>query len=108
MFISSGEMYVTINNFNGLSKESDIGILDHVDQRSRYPAGKRAAEILCQCYKQEYNTDIVIARPCHLFGHIFLKQQISNCHMSIYTKCFKTKKIWSLKMTDHKYIRCAM
>lgn len=71
MFISSGEMYVTINNFNGLSKESDIGILDHVDQRSCYPAGKRAAEILCQCYKQEYNTDIVIARPCHLFGHIF-------------------------------------
>lgn len=68
MFISSVETYGTINNINGMIKKSDIGILNYEDQRSCYPACKRAAKILCQCYKQECNTCIVIARPCYLFG----------------------------------------
>lgn len=78
MFISSGEMYGTVNSSQNYITELDAGTLNYNDPRSCYPAGKCAAELLCKCYKQEHNTDIVIARPCHLFGPT-AKESDSRC-----------------------------
>lgn len=36
--------------------------------RSCYPSSKRAAETLCISYKEQYGIDVVIARPCHIYG----------------------------------------
>ncbi|MCC8102427.1 MAG: NAD(P)-dependent oxidoreductase [Clostridiales bacterium] len=67
LYLSSGEVY-------GQSVEGQIfdetfcGYVDHSKARSCYPAAKRAAEVLCQSWIHEYKADIVIARPCHIFG----------------------------------------
>ena len=53
LFISSGEAQEEV---------------DHLSVRGCYPVSKKAAETLCLSYLQEYQTDVVIARPCHTFG----------------------------------------
>ncbi|MBD5452414.1 MAG: NAD-dependent epimerase/dehydratase family protein [Lachnospiraceae bacterium] len=42
--------------------------VDHLSARACYPMGKRAAETLCISYHKEYDTNVIIARPCHTFG----------------------------------------
>ena len=42
--------------------------------RSCYPSSKRAAETLCASYAVEYGADVVIARPCHIYGPYFTEQ----------------------------------
>jgi hypothetical protein len=49
-------------------KETQYGYVDILETRSCYPEGKRAGETLCCSYVQEYDTDVVIARPCHTFS----------------------------------------
>lgn len=68
MFISSGEMYGQSDDKLDGFNENYSGYLDYANPRSCYPAGKRAAEVLCQSYIKEYGIDAVIARPCHIFG----------------------------------------
>lgn len=53
LFVSSGEAQEEV---------------DHLSVRGCYPVSKKAAETLCLSYLQEYQTDVVIARPCHTFG----------------------------------------
>lgn len=68
LFVSSGEVYGQPNeNLDGFT-EPYCGPLDLSNPRSCYPAGKRAAEVLCQSYISQYGADAVIVRPCHLFG----------------------------------------
>lgn len=67
LYISSGEVYgQSVDDY--IFDESFSGYVDHSSARSCYPAAKRAAEVLCQSYIQEYGMDIVIARPCHIYG----------------------------------------
>lgn len=68
LFVSSGEMYGQMPADAPPFAETDCGTVDHSSPRACYPAGKRAAEVLCQAYRQEYGVDSVIARPCHLYG----------------------------------------
>lgn len=68
LFVSSGEVYGQPNANMDDFTEDYRGPLDLSDPRSCYPAGKRAAEVLCQSYISQYQADTVIARPCHLFG----------------------------------------
>lgn len=42
--------------------------VDHLSARACYPMGKKAAETMCLSYMQEYGSDVVIARPSHIFG----------------------------------------
>ncbi|MDQ0359787.1 NAD-dependent epimerase/dehydratase family protein [Breznakia pachnodae] len=70
IYISSGEMYgipFDIDDFDGFV-ETDSGYVDYSKSRACYPSGKRAAEVLCQSYLDEYNIDSVILRPCHIYG----------------------------------------
>ena len=68
VYISSGEAYGQPDQAMSDFTEEYCGPLDLSSPRSCYPEGKRAAEVLCQSYISQYGADVVIARPCHLFG----------------------------------------
>jgi len=66
LYVSSGEVYGQSDGPD--FTEEYCGPLDLSSPRSCYPEGKRAAEVLCQSYIVQHGADVVIARPCHLFG----------------------------------------
>ena len=68
LYVSSGEMYGQPDAQQSDFVESYCGPIDHSNPRACYPAGKRSAEVLCQCYGAQYGADCVIVRPCHVFG----------------------------------------
>lgn len=69
LLLSSGEVY---GEGNGMSfSEDDSGFVDTMNARSCYPTGKRAAESLAAAYAKQYGLDIVVARPCHIYGPTF-------------------------------------
>lgn len=68
LFVSSGEVYGQPNDNMDDFTEKYCGPLDLSSPRSCYPEGKRAAEVLCQSYISQHGVDVVIVRPCHLFG----------------------------------------
>lgn len=68
LFISSGEVYGQYDGKSTAYDEKYSGYIDILQPRSCYPSSKRAAETLCCSYRKQYNTDIVIARPCHTYG----------------------------------------
>jgi nucleoside-diphosphate-sugar epimerase len=69
LYVSSGEMYGQPDDklVDGFS-EDYCGVVNYADSRSCYPAGKRAAETLCQSYISQYGVESVIVRPCHCYG----------------------------------------
>ena len=69
LYVSSGEVYGD-SGFSVL-KETGYGYIDLLKTRSSYPSSKRAAETLAISYGKEYGADIVIARPCHVYGPHF-------------------------------------
>ncbi len=68
MYVSSGEVYGKLDSSHDGFDESYSGYVDYSDSRSCYPSSKRAAEVLCQSYIKEYGSDVVIVRPCHIYG----------------------------------------
>lgn len=72
LYLSSGEMYgnseIDEQGMMMAFEEAYCGTLDHSNPRACYPVGKRAAEVLCQSYIRQFETDVVIARLCHIFG----------------------------------------
>ncbi len=66
LFVSSGEVYG--EGDGRVFTEDYSGYVDCTSPRSCYPSSKRAAETLCAAYAAEYGADIVIARPCHVYG----------------------------------------
>ena len=68
LYVSSGEMYGQPDQAQSDFVENYCGPIDHSNPRACYPAGKRSAEVLCQCYGAQYGVDCVIVRPCHVFG----------------------------------------
>lgn len=67
LYISSSEVYG--NNCKNISWEEDsVGDVEILNPRSCYPMSKRASETLCSSYIKEFNSDIVIARPGHIYG----------------------------------------
>lgn len=71
LYISSSEVY-GLNNFGNLM-ETQYGYIDILNTRSSYAVGKRAAENLCQAFHMQYGVDYVIARPGHIYGPGFSK-----------------------------------
>jgi len=69
LYISSGEVYG--EGDGRVFTEEYSGYVDCALPRSCYPSSKRAAETLCVSYGVEYNVDVVIARPCHVYGPEF-------------------------------------
>lgn len=69
LFVSTGEVYG--EGDSRIFDEKFSGFVDILNPRACYPTSKRAAENLCIAYSNEYGIDVVIARPCHIFGPYF-------------------------------------
>lgn len=69
LYVSSGEVYG--EGDGRVFTEEYSGYVDPTSPRSCYPSAKRAAETLCVSYAAEYGVDVVIARPCHVYGPHF-------------------------------------
>ena len=71
VYVSSGEIYG--EGDGRIFTEDYSGYVNTTDLRSCYPLAKRTAESLCIAYSYQYNIDISIARPCHIYGPNFSK-----------------------------------
>jgi len=69
LYVSTGEVYG--QGDGRVFTEDYSGFVDSALPRSCYPSSKRAAETLCVSYAAEYGVDVVIARPCHVYGPRF-------------------------------------
>lgn len=69
LYVSSGEVYG--EGDGRVFTEDYSGYVDCTSPRSCYPSSKRATETLCVSFMQEYGVDVVIARPCHIYGPNF-------------------------------------
>jgi nucleoside-diphosphate-sugar epimerase len=69
LYVSSGEVYGEGDGSDFIEKFS--GYVDCLTPRACYPSGKRAAETLCASYAVQYSMNVVVARPCHIYGPTF-------------------------------------
>jgi nucleoside-diphosphate-sugar epimerase len=69
LYVSSGEVYG--EGDGRVFDEEYSGYVDSMKARSCYPSSKRASETLCASYASEYGADVVIVRPCHIYGPHF-------------------------------------
>lgn len=67
LYISSSEVYGKKEKQEPY-REDEYLYVDILNPRACYPSGKRAAETLCASYEKEYDVDIVIVRPGHVYG----------------------------------------
>lgn len=72
LYVSSGEVYG--EGDGRIFTEDYSGYVDPMLPRSCYPSSKRAAETLCASYGAEYGVDVVVARPCHIYGPRFTER----------------------------------
>lgn len=72
LFISTGEVYGESQDGADF-KEDYCGHIDYTNPRACYPSSKRAAETLCASFMQQYGMNVVMARPCHIYGATFTK-----------------------------------
>lgn len=69
LYVSSGEVYG--EGDGRIITEEYSGYVNSLYPRSCYPSSKRASETLSVSYVSEYGADVVIARPCHIYGPNF-------------------------------------
>lgn len=72
LYVSSGEVYG--EGDGRVFTEEYSGYVNSATPRACYPSSKRATETLCVSYAVEYGADVVIARPCHVYGPYFSDQ----------------------------------
>lgn len=91
LYISSGEVY---GEYSGTTpiKETYQGYIDNLKFRSCYPISKRASETLCISYKEEYNTDVVIARLSHVYSP-FYKENDNKVHIKFIESALSNQDI---------------
>ncbi len=72
IFVSSSEVYG--ENFEGVEffDETMNGSVNSTVFRSCYPESKRASETLCECFKKQYGSDVIIVRPAFIYGRHIL------------------------------------
>lgn len=68
MFISSREIYGQPFENQEQFYENTYGEVDHLTARACYPEGKKCAETMCVCYKEQYGLNTKIARLAHTYG----------------------------------------
>lgn len=68
LYLSSLEVYGTVDPDAGFIKEDHYGTIDPLNVRSSYSEGKRMVECLCVSYGAEYQAPVKIARLSQTFG----------------------------------------
>ena len=72
LYTSTGEVYGEKEGIKEFS-EDDLGFVNPILYRSSYPNSKRCAETLCVSFSEQYGLSTVIARPSHVYGPSFTK-----------------------------------
>ena len=67
IYLSSEEAYGTPTATEPV-KESFVGAIDSLNVRNCYPLGKKASELLCKAYFEEYGLNVKIIRPTVILG----------------------------------------
>lgn len=67
IYLSSEEAYGTPTATEPV-KESFVGAIDSLNVRNCYPLGKKASELLCKAYFEEFGLDVKIIRPTVILG----------------------------------------
>ena len=57
-----------LNDINHQVKESEIGLVDHLSDRSAYDEGKRFSETMVNCYRDVFKLDTKIVRLFRVYG----------------------------------------
>lgn len=107
VFVSSGEIYGQMYETDMPVSEEASGYVDTMEFRSCYPSGKRAAETLCAAYAKQYNTDVVVARPCHIYGPTALSSDSRAASQFIRQACLKkdiVMKSSGLQLRSYCYV----
>lgn len=68
LFISSREIYGQPYENQTEFYENTYGLVDPLMVRSCYPEGKKCAETMCICFKEQYGLNTKIARLAHTYG----------------------------------------
>ena len=68
LYISSGEVYGEIENYNSEIEENYYGKINHLNKRSVYAESKKIGELICNSYSSSKKLKIFIARPFHTYG----------------------------------------
>lgn len=68
LFISSREIYGQPFENQEQFYEDTYGQLDHLTSRASYPEGKKCAETMCVCFKEQFGLNVKIARLAHTYG----------------------------------------
>ena len=68
LFISSGEVYGEIEDYNMSISEEYYGKINHLDERSVYAESKKVGELICKNYSKNNKLKVMIARPFHTYG----------------------------------------
>lgn len=68
LFVSSREIYGQPAEGQEYFFEDTYGFVDQLNPRSCYSEGKKAAETMCVCFKEEYGLNTKIARLAHTYG----------------------------------------
>ena len=68
LYLSSLEVYGTVEPDAGFIKEDHYGYIDPLNVRSSYSEGKRMVECLCVSYGAQYGVPVKIARLSQTFG----------------------------------------
>ena len=68
IYISSSEIYGSSFEDDKELKENEYRYVDILEVRSSYASSKRATETLCIAYKNQYECNICIVRPAHIYG----------------------------------------
>ncbi len=68
LYVSSGEVYGQGAQDVLRFDETYSGYVDSMTSRACYPNSKRATETLCAAYASQFHADVVVARPCHIYG----------------------------------------
>jgi UDP-glucuronate decarboxylase len=68
IYISSGEVYGDPDLKTSSFVEEYSGYVNPMNVRSCYPSSKRATETLCVSYANQYNMNVTVVRPCHIYG----------------------------------------
>lgn len=76
VYVSSSEIYG--ENFENVQffEESMNGSVNPTVFRSCYPESKRASETLCECYKKQYGSDVIIVRPAFIYGREIIDSNV--------------------------------
>ena len=73
LYTSTGEVYGEAGSDIKEFREDFQGYVNPTNSRSCYPSSKRCAETLCVSFSEEYHVSTVIARPSHVYGPTFTK-----------------------------------